>query len=114
MDVEPGMLLKLRRLECKLNELVDKIDKEIIQTDVEWMHLKHVVGTTAQASECKSEPKPESKVSTGETSNCNSTLNIPSTSKFLLDEEAINASSLELDIKLAISSASLMEEFDSD
>ncbi|VEN51804.1 unnamed protein product, partial [Callosobruchus maculatus] len=61
MDVEPGMLLKLRRLENKLTELVDKIDKEIIQTDVEWMHLKNVVETTAKVSDCKTEPKSGSK-----------------------------------------------------
>lgn len=35
-------LTKLTRLEEHLTTLLEKIDQEIIQTDIEWLHLKSI------------------------------------------------------------------------
>lgn len=48
MDFEIQNLQKLERLETILEDIVDKIDKEIIQTDIEWMQLKNFVKENVQ------------------------------------------------------------------
>jgi len=40
IDHEAQKLMKLKVLEQNLASMLQKIDKEINQTDVEWMHLK--------------------------------------------------------------------------
>lgn len=43
MEVHLLNLSKLTRLEDQLTNLLEKIDQEIIQTDIEWLHVKSIV-----------------------------------------------------------------------
>lgn len=42
MEIEKESLLKLRRLEQQLLNIIDKVDKEINQVDVEWLNLRSI------------------------------------------------------------------------
>ncbi|CAH2005089.1 unnamed protein product [Acanthoscelides obtectus] len=120
VEKEPGMLLKLRRLENKLTDLVEKVDKEIIQTEMEWMHLKSAADVANKAFQCKTEnleENPDLKPKSGVSNNESPSMSGVSTRSISFwDVKSINAAPLELDLDFsrATCSTAMDEEFDSD
>ncbi|KAG5872389.1 hypothetical protein JTB14_002645 [Gonioctena quinquepunctata] len=107
MDFELQNLAKLKKLEETLTALVDKIDREIIQTDVEWLHLKSV-------SEKLNSTEVEAPVPTNSVSETNPNRNTSAKVKMeFTDEVFVNTSQLELCPQRTVMIQN-SEEFDSD
>ncbi|CAH0555768.1 unnamed protein product [Brassicogethes aeneus] len=64
MEIDKQKLIKLKYMERTLSTLLEKIDKEIVQTDVEWLQLKSMAEVDSEArtpnlSIVKKEKSPE-------------------------------------------------------
>ncbi|CAH1155867.1 unnamed protein product [Phaedon cochleariae] len=107
MEFEIKSLHKLKKLENILTELIDKIDYEIIQTDVEWLHLKSI-------SESQNSSVQEDVPATPSTSDMKPSKESLRKMKIeIMDDLLINASQLELATRKS-TVLDTLEEFDSD
>lgn len=59
MEIEKESLMKLRKLEQHLVNVIEKVDKEINQVDVEWLNLRSIAVKKIKSQLPKSENTPK-------------------------------------------------------
>lgn len=64
MEVEKESLMKLKKLEAQLINVIEKVDKEITQGDVEWFNLRSIALEKIEAAQQNSNTSKNSEATT--------------------------------------------------
>lgn len=106
-------LLKLENLERTLSDLLEKVDNEINETDVEWLHLKNISETRCSNTTNNSTSIPLKSEAVSESSQ-NSKSYFTKMEKESIDDQSINSAELHLSPLAQKCFNPSDEEFDSD